>query len=296
MNFLSIITIAIVVIMSGYSIYLVNREKNKLACMSGMMIAMAVAMMAGLLLGYVIGVTSGDMFLSCGLSMIIGFIIGFLAGQPIGIMAILDGALAGLMSSIMGAMLGVMLQIENPAIMLGILLGLFIIILGLVIMFIKVETSEKFNLDTQTISPFAILSAGIVLVTLFLFLYSSDIVKIPGNTTSAQAQVNQNTSNPSSTQTEIDVTKESAPKIKLEVTQTGYTPNVIRVKKGVPIQLEIENPIENSCLSTFTMPEFNIKNVNLKVGITNLSFTPDKTGEYTFSCGMGMFKGTVIVE
>jgi heme/copper-type cytochrome/quinol oxidase subunit 2 len=296
MNILSIITIAIVVIMSGYSIYLVNREKNKLACMSGMMIAMAVAMMAGLLLGYVIGVTSGDMFLSCGLSMIIGFIIGFLAGQPIGIMAILDGALAGLMSSIMGAMLGVMLQIENPSIMLGILLGLFIIILGLVIMFIKVETSEKFTLDTQTISPFAILSAGIVLVTLFLFLYSSDIVKIPGNTTSAHVQVNQNTSNPSSAQTEIDVTKESAPKIKLEITQTGYTPNVIRVKKGVPIQLEIENPIENSCLSTFTLTEFNINNVNLKIGITNLSFTPDKTGEYTFSCGMGMFKGTVIVE
>lgn len=296
MNILSIISIAVVALMTGASLFLVHKDKNKFSRMSGMMVAMAVAMMAGLLSGYIIGVSSGDMFLSSGLSLIIGFIIGFIAGQPIGIMAILDGAIAGLMSGLMGAMLGVMLQIENPSVMLGILLGLYVIIQGLVILFIFVETNEKITLDTQAISPFAILSAGVVLVTLFLFLYSSDIVKIPGNTASAEAPTGQNTSNPSTVKTEIDVTKVSSPKIKMEVTQTGYSPNVIRVKKGVPIELQIENPLENSCLSTFTMPEFNINNVNLKVGATNLSFTPDKTGEYTFSCGMGMFKGTVIVE
>lgn len=192
MNILSIVTIAVISLMTAYSIYLVNREKNKLACMSGMMIAMAVAMMDGLLSGYAIGVYSGDMFLSCGF----GLIIGFLAGQPIGLMAVLNGAIAGLMSGLMGAMLGVMLQIENPSIMLGSLLGMYVIILGLVILFILVETNDRFTLDTQAISPFAILSAGVVLVTLLLFLYSSDIIKIPGNTASTQAQVNQTASSP----------------------------------------------------------------------------------------------------
>lgn len=293
MNILLIISIVVIFMMTSYSIYLVHREKNKLTCMSGMMISMAVAMMTGLLSGYLIGVFSGDMFLSCGVSMIIGFFIGFLAGQPIGLMAILDGALAGLMGGLMGAMLGVMLQFTTPTIMLGILLALYVVILGLVILFILVETNAQFSIDTQGISPFAIISAGVVLLTLFLFLYSSDIVKIPGQNVSAQTQ---NTSSQTATKTEIDVTRENAPKIKMKVTPTGYTPNVIRVKKGVPIELEIDNPLENSCLSTFTMSDFNINNVNLKVGTTNLSFTPDKTGEYTFSCGMQMFKGTIIVE
>lgn len=286
MNILLIISIVVIFMMTSYSIYLVHREKNKLSCMSGMMISMAVAMMAGLLSGYLIGVFSGDMFLSCGVSMIIGFFIGFLAGQPIGLMAILDGALAGLMGGLMGAMLGVMLQFITPTIMLGILLALYVVILGLVILFILVETNDQFSLDTQGISPFAIISAGVVLLSLFLFLYSSDIVKIPSQNVSAQT----------ATKTEIDVTRENAPKIKMKVTPTGYTPNVIRVKKGVPVELEIDNPLENSCLSTFTIPDFNINNVNLKVGTTNLYFTPDKTGEYTFSCGMQMFKGTIIVE
>lgn len=293
MNILLIISIVVIFMMTSYSIYLVHREKNKLTCMSGMMISMAVAMMAGLLSGYLIGVFSGDMFLSCGVSMIIGFFIGFLAGQPNGLMAIMDGALAGLMGGLMGAMLGVMLQFTTPTIMLGILLALYVVILGLVILFILVETNDQLSIDTQGISPFAIISAGVVLLSLFLFLYSSDFVKIPNRNVSAQTQ---NTSSQTATKTEIDVTRENAPKIKMKVTPTGYTPNVIRVKKGVPVELEIDNPLENSCLSTFTIPDFNINNVNLKVGTTNLSFTPDKTGEYTFSCGMQMFKGTIIVE
>jgi len=82
----------------------------------------------------------------------------------------------------------------------------------------------------------------------------------------------------------------------MEVTPTGYSPNVIRVKKGVKVELEIHNPLENSCLSTLSMPDFNINNVNLKVGTTTLTFTPSNMGEYTFSCGMNMFHGKIIVE
>ncbi|HEY2422101.1 MAG TPA: cupredoxin domain-containing protein [Neobacillus sp.] len=293
MNILSIITIAVVFMMTSYSIYLIHREKSKITSQSGMMISTSVAMMTGLLSGFLVGVNSGDMFLSSGVTMIIGFMIGFLAGQPIGLMAILNGAVAGLISSLMGAMLGVLLQFTTPAIMLGILLTLYVVIIGLVILFIIVETNDKFSLDTQGISPFAILSAGVVLLSLFLFVYSSDIVKIPGQDVTAQQQT---TNTQKTTKTEIDVTNEGSPKVKMKVTPTGYSPNVIRVKKGVPVELEIDNPLENSCLSTFTMPDFNINNVNLKVGTTNLSFTPDKTGEYTFSCGMQMFKGSIIVE
>lgn len=297
MTIFSIISAAVVAIGTGYSIFLIYRHKNQLMNTPGVLISMVIAVITGLLTGSIIGILSGEMFLVVGVSMIIGFIIGFLAGHPVGILAILMGAIAGLMGSINGAILGLFLQFINPTLLLGILLGFYIVIIGFVIVYIKVATNNKFSIDTQELSPFAILGAGVVLVSLFLFMYSSDFVKIPGKDEPAQTQAQQAASNQDVAKTEVNVTNEGTPKVKMLVTEKGYTPNVIRVKKGVAVELEIENPLKNnSCLSTFMIPDFNINNINLIEGTTNLTFTPDKTGEFTFSCGMNMFKGTIIVE
>lgn len=291
---LSIFTIVIMSLMTGSSIFLLHRNKNKLANLSGLVIVMVLTLMSGLLAGYISGILSGELFFPVGLGTLIGFILGFIAGQPIGILAILTGSATGVVSGIMGALLGAILQFDNPTIILGILLGVYAIILGLVLLFIIVDSNGKLTLDTKGISPFNILSGGLVLIALFLFLYSSDLVKIPGESEAAQTQENTTTTTPK--QTELDITKETNPKIEMMVTPTGYTPNVIKVKKGVPVELNITNPGDNSCFSTFMMPDFDLNNVNLKAGTTKLTFTPDKEGEYTFNCGMNMFKGTVIVE
>jgi heme/copper-type cytochrome/quinol oxidase subunit 2 len=281
-------------LMTGSSIFLLHRNKNKLANLSGLVVVLVLTMMSGLLAGYISGILSGELFFPVGLSTLIGFILGFIAGQPVGILAILTGSATGVLSGIMGALLGAILQFDNPTIILGILLGVYVIILGLVLLFIIVDTNGKLTLDTKGISPFNIVSAGLVLIALFLFLYSSDLVKIPGESEAAQTQENTTTNSPK--QTELNITKETNPKIEMMVTPTGYTPNVIKVKKGVPVELNITNPGDNSCFSTFMMPDFDLNNVNLKAGTTKLTFTPDKEGKYTFSCGMNMFKGTIIVE
>jgi heme/copper-type cytochrome/quinol oxidase subunit 2 len=294
MYMLSIFTIVIMSLMTGSSIFLLHRNNNKLANLSGLVVVMVLTMMSGLLAGYISGILSGELFFPVGLGILIGFILGFIVGQPIGILAILTGSATGVVSGIMGALLGAILQFDNPTIILGILLGVYVIILGLVLLFIIVDTNGKLTLDTEGISPFNIFSAGLVLIALFLFLYSSDLVKIPGESEAAQTEEN-NTST-SAKKTELDITKETNPKIEMMITPTGYTPNVIKVKNGVPVELNISNPGDNSCFSTFMMPEFDLNNVNLKAGTTKLTFTPDKEGEYTFSCGMNMFKGTVIVE
>lgn len=294
MYMLSIFTIVIMSVMTGSSIFLLHRNKNKLANISGLVVVMVLTMMSGLLAGYISGILSGELFFPVGLGTLIGFILGFIAGQPIGILAILTGSTTGVVSGILGALLGAILQFDNPTIILGILLSVYVIILGLVLLFIIVDSNGKLTLDTKGISPFNILSAGLVLIALFLFLYSSDLVKIPGESEAAQTQENTTTTTPK--QTELDITKETNPKIEMMVTPTGYTPNVIKVKKGVPVELNITNPGDNSCFSTFMIPDFDLNNVNLKAGTTKLTFTPDKEGEYTFSCGMNMFKGTVIVE
>lgn len=291
---LSIFTIVIMCLLTGSSIFLLHRNKNKLANLSGLIVVMVLTMMSGLLAGYISGILSGELFFPVGLGMLIGFILGFIAGQPIGILAILTGSATGVVSGIMGALLGAILQFDNPTIILGILLGVYVIILGLVLLFIIVDTNGKLTLDTKGISPFNIFSAGLVLIALFLFLYSSDLVKIPGESEAVLTEENNTSTSP--IKTELDITKETNPKIEMMITPTGYTPNVIKVKKGVPVELNISNPGDNSCFSTFMMPDFDLNNVNLKAGTTKLTFTPDKEGEYTFSCGMNMFKGTVIVE
>lgn len=292
MFILSIFTIVIMGLLTGFSVFLLHRKKNKLAKLSGTIVVIVLTMMGGLLAGYISGILSGELFFPVGLGTLIGFVLGFMAGQPVGILAILSGSVSGIISGIIGALLGAILQFDNPTVMLGILLGLYVIILGLVILFIIVETNGKLSLDTQGISPFNIFSAGLVLIALFLFLYSSDFVKIPGEAKAAQTQE----TNTPPAQTELDIRDESNPKIDMMVTPTGYSPNVIKVKKGVPVELNITNPGDNSCFSTFMMPDFNLNNVNLKAGTTKLTFTPDKEGKYTFTCGMNMFKGTVIVE
>ncbi|MDQ1146444.1 heme/copper-type cytochrome/quinol oxidase subunit 2 [Bacillus sp. SORGH_AS 510] len=296
MTIFSIISAVLVAIGTGYTIYLLYRNKNQLSNTPGLLLSMVIAIITGLLTGSIIGILSGETFLVVGVSMIIGFVIGFLAGHPIGLLAILMASIFGLIGGINGAILGLFLQYITPTILLGILLGFYIVIIGFVIVYISVTTKNKFSIDTEELSPFAILGGGAVLVSLFLFMYSTDMVKIPGKSETAQAVTKQENAAKKASATEIDVTDQSKPKINMLVTKTGYTPNVIRVKKGVPIELEINNPLEDSCLSTFMIPDFNIKNVNLKVGTTKLSFTPDKTGKYTFSCGMEMFKGTIIVE
>jgi heme/copper-type cytochrome/quinol oxidase subunit 2 len=282
-------------LLTGYCIYLLHRNRGKLADFSGTIVVNVLTMMGGLLSGYISGILSGELFLPVGLGTLIGFTLGFLAGQPIGLLAILSGSVSGIISGVIGAILGAILQFDNPSIMLGIFLCIYVIILGLVILFMIVETNGKLSLDTKGISPFNILSAGLVLIALFLFLYSSDLVKIPGSTEAAQTQEKNDSSTPPA-KIELDITKEKNPKIEMMVTPTGYSPNVIKVKKGVPVELNITNPGDNSCFSTFMMPDFDLNNVNLKAGTTKLTFTPDKTGEYTFTCGMNMFKGTVIVE
>ncbi|WP_342430779.1 cupredoxin domain-containing protein [Neobacillus sp. FSL H8-0543] len=294
MTILTIFAIAIMSLLTGYSLFLLHRGKEKLNFFSGTIISMAISTMVGLLSGYLIGVQTGEFFLPVGIGMLVGFIVGFLVGQPIGVIAILGGSVSGLLSGIVGAFVGAIIQFENPAIMLGILLILFVIILGLVILFIFSETKEKFSLSIEKFSPLNIFSGGLILIALFLFLYSSDFVKVPGKDEATQPGTPAETSGASIT--ELDITKDTDPKIKMTVTPTGYSPNVIRVKKGAPVELEITNPGDNSCFSIFMMPDFGLNDVNLKAGTTKLAFTPDKTGQYTFHCGMNMFKGTIIVE
>ena len=75
----------------------------------------------------------------------------------------------------------------------------------------------------------------------------------------------------------------------------GYTPEVISIPKGIATQINFFRTDANSCLEEVVISEFKIRKflpLNKTVSVT---VTPQKIGEYIFTCGMNMFHGKLIV-
>jgi|SRR3989338_3129312 len=82
--------------------------------------------------------------------------------------------------------------------------------------------------------------------------------------------------------------------INMEVSTSGYSPNSFVLKKGVPVKWNINVKQLTGCNSELVVGQYNIDK-NLKEGLNIIEFTPDKAGTITFTCGMGMLRGSFIV-
>ncbi len=76
----------------------------------------------------------------------------------------------------------------------------------------------------------------------------------------------------------------------------GYSPDVIVVKKDVPVRLNFYRDETSSCSEQVIFGDFGIARDLPAFKTTAVEFTPDKTGEFTFACGMNMLRGKLIVE
>lgn len=75
----------------------------------------------------------------------------------------------------------------------------------------------------------------------------------------------------------------------------GYQPEVISIPKGKTTKINFLRKDPSSCLEEVILSDFKIRKylpLNKKVSI---EITPQKEGEYPFSCGMNMFHGKVKV-
>jgi plastocyanin domain-containing protein len=76
----------------------------------------------------------------------------------------------------------------------------------------------------------------------------------------------------------------------------GYQPDYIVVQAGQPVRLNFFRKDANSCLEEVLFPDFGI-DAHLPLNKTTpIEFTPQKPGEYQFTCGMRMYRGVVAVE
>jgi plastocyanin domain-containing protein len=76
----------------------------------------------------------------------------------------------------------------------------------------------------------------------------------------------------------------------------GYQPDYIVVHAGLLVRLNFFRKDANSCLEEVLLPDFGI-DAHLPVNKTvPVEFTPQKPGEYQFTCGMRMFRGIIEVR
>jgi plastocyanin domain-containing protein len=80
------------------------------------------------------------------------------------------------------------------------------------------------------------------------------------------------------------------------VVKGGYDPDTIVVKKGIPVRLYFYRDETADCSDTIVFGDFKIRKALPAFEITAIEFTPEKEGEYVFTCGMGMMRGKLVVR
>jgi len=76
----------------------------------------------------------------------------------------------------------------------------------------------------------------------------------------------------------------------------GYTPATVKVKVGQPVELTFERREKGGCGSEVRFATVNVSRT-LKTGEKAvITFTPQKAGNYSFSCAMGMYQGQVVAQ
>jgi uncharacterized protein len=83
--------------------------------------------------------------------------------------------------------------------------------------------------------------------------------------------------------------------VTIGVYNSGYSPKYVKVKSGIPVQLTLQSKDTYSCALAFVLREFGINTFLEATDTQSFTFTPTKTGKYTYTCSMGMYTGTLEV-
>jgi plastocyanin domain-containing protein len=94
--------------------------------------------------------------------------------------------------------------------------------------------------------------------------------------------------------------KKMKPKVKakaiaLFVTEDGFVPQILKLKKGVAYDLVVTRQTDKTCAKQIDIPGCALKDLPLDVPV-KIAFVSKRAGELDYSCGMGMLHGVLSVE
>ncbi len=87
-------------------------------------------------------------------------------------------------------------------------------------------------------------------------------------------------------------------KVEIKVTDDGFAPREVKLKKGQPTTLVFTRVTDATCITAIDIPDEKVKELQLPLNkAVSLTVTPKKKGVEKFHCSaMGMGDGKLIVE
>lgn len=83
--------------------------------------------------------------------------------------------------------------------------------------------------------------------------------------------------------------------VTIAVTDNGFEPSRVKAQKGEKVRLVVTRKTERTCATEIVVRDFGI-NQPLPLGkAVTVQFTPAKSGEIRFACGMGHVSGVVFI-
>ncbi len=77
--------------------------------------------------------------------------------------------------------------------------------------------------------------------------------------------------------------------------EDGYSPAIARITTGIPTKWHIDSRSQYSCAAYVVVPDLGIQ-LSLNPGDNVIDLPAMKTGVLQYTCGMGMFSGTILIE
>jgi Cu+-exporting ATPase len=76
----------------------------------------------------------------------------------------------------------------------------------------------------------------------------------------------------------------------------GYSPDVIKARQGVPLEMVFDRQEAGDCTSRVVFPDLMVSAALPAFQQTRVRLTPASAGTFGFACGMNMVHGTLVVE
>lgn len=80
------------------------------------------------------------------------------------------------------------------------------------------------------------------------------------------------------------------------VVRGGYDPARFRARFAVPLRIHFERRDDEECGDRVFFPDFRIERVLHPSVSTTIELTPDRYGEFLFTCGNGVYHGILTVS
>ncbi|WJH30770.1 cupredoxin domain-containing protein [Paenibacillus sp. CC-CFT742] len=281
---LTLVSILMIVALSGYIVINTYKRKERVTGMPGMMIAMSIGMMSSLALGFQLGIVfDHDLAVPSIIAILFGLGTGYFTGKPVSVLASLDGMLAGIMGGMMGAMLGSMLGFTY-------IMVLFVDIVFLLIFCVLLQLTSPDSVETNKtkssgislpfIAGIITVAFGTVSVGLLLFnQYQDSRTSVVSSQNKEQSSVQGN---------------DNYQVIPVDVKSNGFSQENIVVKAGVPTKINFIKQTGYTCIKSVESTDLGI-DVYLEKGDNYITLDNLKPGTYQFNCGMYMYYGTITV-